>query len=98
QLQSGRLYLSPPTGYNHSMNSEKWENSRENIEHIKVTPPPVELLLNPDQASAAWPANITRNKDFIEQTEQRRKLIDRLDTVLSKLPRPDMPLNEAVAQ
>lgn len=59
--------------------------------------PAVESFASPAAARQVWPKHVAENKEFIEQIESRRVLNERLDAVLSRLPRPDVPLKEAVA-
>ena len=40
---------------------------------------------------------LSGNKDFIKQVEDRRKLITRLNIIFSRLPRPDTSLEEAMS-
>jgi predicted nucleotidyltransferase len=80
------------------MKPEKFDAEREKSDEIRLTPPPVELLLHPELADSAWPENLAHNQEFIAQIEARKKLADRLDAVLSRLPRPDISLQNALSK
>ncbi|MEK9182306.1 MAG: hypothetical protein AAB781_01805 [Patescibacteria group bacterium] len=80
------------------MNLEGLENGIEYPKHIEIIPPPVELLLlDPEKTTKVWPGELSGNKDFIKQVEDRRKLITRLNIIFSRLPRPDTSLEEAMS-
>jgi hypothetical protein len=83
--------------YNQLMKPEGPENRREKLENIKITPPPVELLLDEKNVGTAWPESLVSNKDFIEQIRSRRQLVDSLQAVFSKIHRPDISLSSAIS-
>jgi|GEM_PF-465254 len=68
------------------------------IESPVLVPPPVESFSSPTNADITWPKRITTDREFLSQMESRRELNRRLDVVISKLPRPDMSLREAIPQ
>lgn len=80
------------------MNHEKFEHDPESAKKATFTPPAVESFLDPAQAGTVWPENIASNKEFLKQLEERKKLNEQLDGVLSCLPQPDMSLKEAISQ
>lgn len=63
---------------------------------IISTPPAAELLLDIQHAERFWPDEIANKEIFLQQIEARRILIQRLDTVFTALPRPDLSLAAAV--
>lgn len=78
---------------------ETREHSPELIEHApELTPPPIELLLDTQRAREAWPESVVHHEAFLAQVQEREEFNQRLAMVLDRLPRPDMPLPEAIAQ
>src|SRR3989344_5349104 len=80
------------------MNPEGFDTDREKAEMIRPAPPAVELLLSPEQAVSVWPEHISENKEFKKQVEDRRQFNSRLDIILSRLPRPDISLPDAISE
>ena len=80
------------------MKSEQFGNPWESQPGIAVEAPVVESFLDPAQAAEVWPPEIAANEAFLEQIKDRQELNSRLDAVLDRLPRPDMALEEAIAQ
>lgn len=80
------------------MKTVNFEHSEGGPKKISFSPPAVELLLDPVQATAVWSEQVADNKDFLQQVGARRILNERLDVVMAKLPRPDMTLAEAIDQ
>lgn len=80
------------------MDNEKLPADQEPAGDIRVVPPPVELLLQVDQIDAIWPRDIAENETFRRQIEARRIMIERLDSIISRLPRPDISLQDAVSR
>lgn len=72
------------------------ESGLELPRELSVEAPPIESLLDPERAAQAWPEKIAADKNFIEQIEARKKLLDNLEAVTSRLPRPDMALEDAI--
>lgn len=60
--------------------------------------PAVELLLKSDESASIWPPEVANNPEFHEQARERSRLNERLDAVIKRLPRPDIALEDAVAQ
>lgn len=58
----------------------------------------VESFFDPVRIAEVWPESIVNNKILAQQIEQRKELKKRLEDVVSSLPRPDMPLEEAINQ
>ncbi len=80
------------------MNNERLDNQKELPKIDIFTPPAVELLLDPEQAKIAWPEHLSDNKEFLKQVADRQELNQRLDAVISRLPRPDITLQSAVSE
>ncbi len=80
------------------MDFEKIDHNRESAEVIDLTPPAVELLLDTEKITELWPTEIAQNESFVQQVEARKKLNDRLDIIISRLPRPDMSLQDAISE
>jgi predicted nucleotidyltransferase len=78
------------------------EGRRENIHESYRTPDPdlpaVESFSSPEEARKFWPEHVANNPEFIAQLEFRKKLNEHLDAIAAKLPRPDITLQEAIAQ
>lgn len=66
-------------------------------QQIITAAPGVELLLDIEHAENYWPPEIAKDEKFLEQVESRRELNQKLDVVTSALPRPDITLEQAVA-
>jgi len=75
----------------------KMESFHESFRETPPFPPAVELLSDPQKAGEFWPNKII-TKEFLNQLESRKELNERLDAVLSGLPKPDMPLQETISQ
>ena len=73
-------------------------NPYESVQNIKTMPPVVESFLDPDQAAKVWPQEIATNPYFIRQIKERKKVSDALEAVTSRLPRPDITLQDAIEQ
>lgn len=86
--------------YNILMEPERLhnENEHERAEIILFTPPAVESFLDSSHADEVWPEHIAKNESFIAQLEAHRELNERLEAILSRLPRPDISLQEAIEQ
>ncbi|MFA5069803.1 MAG: nucleotidyltransferase domain-containing protein [Patescibacteria group bacterium] len=80
------------------MESERLHHEHERAETAPFTPPVVELFLDPSRAGEVWPEHIAENEAFKVQIETRRELNERLETIFSHLPRPDISLQEAIKQ
>lgn len=80
------------------MKPKMFENQPESPKNISITPPAVELFLNPTPPTATWPEKLSRNKEFLTQIEDRRKLNDRLNAVITACPRPDISLQQALEE
>ena len=80
------------------MTEKNREGMAELYTRVSPTPPAVESFSSLAKADATWPKHIARNKEFVSQLELRKKLNEQLDVVISNLPRPDMPLQEAISQ
>ncbi len=65
----------------------------ENFEDIKVTPPPIETIIEPEILS--WPDYISDNPKFIEQVKDRQRLIYILNIITSKIDKPNISIDEA---
>ncbi|HCC23100.1 TPA: hypothetical protein DF272_02885 [Candidatus Falkowbacteria bacterium] len=63
---------------------------------IIIVPPVVELFSRPELAKKLWPDNIASNREFQTELVWRRKLNERLDAVISRLPKPGIELEQAV--
>ncbi len=72
------------------------EKRIESSSNISVIPPALESFLQRTNQDALWLEEVKKNKEFSDQVTARRELNERLDAVLSKLPRPDVSLQEAV--
>lgn len=59
---------------------------------------PVESFFNLVRAQNIWPKEIANSADFIAQIQRRKELCNRLENVISCLPRPDIPLEKAINQ
>ncbi|MFA6042173.1 MAG: hypothetical protein WCV85_00755 [Patescibacteria group bacterium] len=79
------------------MNHEGYKREHERAEGYPIAPPAVESFLDLAHAAEVWPDHVTKNEAFQNQVESRRQLNQRLQEVISRLPRPDLPLEEAVA-
>ena len=80
------------------MTMENFEPKKEKEKSIVSVPPAVELLSDPATAAKFWPKQVAENAEFLSQLESRKKLNDRLDDVISNLPRPDVSLQEAISE
>jgi hypothetical protein len=76
----------------------KNENRFESNKSATTAPPAIELLSDPGNAAKSWPTQIASDNDFMTQLETRKELNERLDTVISALPRPDISLQDAIEQ
>jgi len=79
------------------MKFEKSVVDKESIKKIYVSPPATELLLSPEQLEEVWPESIGHNEQFRSQIERRLTINRRIHEVISRLPRPDMSLKEAIS-
>jgi predicted nucleotidyltransferase len=68
---------------------------QEKKERLTMTPPALELLLNPVMPSI-WPEAIATDKEFVDQCSERESLINSLETVTGKLRSPESSMQEAV--
>lgn len=59
--------------------------------------PAVELLSHPE-AMTLWPTDIATNETFQREVATRNVLRERVDRIMSRLPRPDVSLTEAIEQ
>jgi len=78
------------------MNNEKIENRIEKIEKYTVEAPVNESFLNAEMAKKIWPEEIINNKDFIKQTELRKKQVKAINNLFDAIPRPDMSIENAI--
>ncbi len=56
----------------------------------------VESFLNPEVVAQVWPEWVARNKVFLEQIAERKKLSEHLHLIQSHVRRPDLSLENAV--
>jgi hypothetical protein len=80
------------------MHNENIENRWESKREISLDPPAVESFLDPARAAEAWPESIANNEVFLEQIKTRKEINECLDSVLTRLPRPDISLEDAIKQ
>ena len=73
------------------------EGNTERVEKSHLTPPALELLLDTGEA-VVWPEKIKNDVEFVKQREERKQLINNLERVTDRLPRPDVSLQNAVAE
>jgi len=59
---------------------------------------PVESFFDSVLAADIWPKSISRNEIFMYQLKLRKELKECLDGVFDSLPRPDIPLETAIAE
>lgn len=59
---------------------------------------PIETFLDLAYANEVWPKSITASKIFQKQVKQRKELLDRLNSITNRLPRPDISLEAAIKQ
>lgn len=74
------------------------ERGIETQKDIATVVPALESLVGEGGKDAPWLSEISKNGQFAEQVEERKKLNDRLDTVISQIPRPDISLEKAIAE
>lgn len=80
------------------MSLEKGATKEELIKKSYVAPPAVESLLSsPGRVEKVWPEGIMHNELFQAQIEERRTISGRIDEVISRLPRPDISLQQAIS-
>ena len=75
-------------------NSTNQESLAENLSHS----PTVELFSNVENVHEIWPEEVANNASFVDQLRTRKELNERLNEVVSQLPRPDISLEDAVKQ
>ena len=59
---------------------------------------PVESFFDSVLAADIWPKSISQNEIFMYQLKLRKELKECLDGVFDSLPRPDIPLETAIAE
>ncbi|MAG45034.1 hypothetical protein CL633_04070 [bacterium] len=59
---------------------------------------PIESFFDSRKINQIWPKVVCNNKDFTGQIEQRKKLRESLENVITLLPRPDIRLDMALNQ
>lgn len=60
--------------------------------------PAGELLLLSDATKNIWPNSVTEDPEFLHQQTSRNSAREHLDTILSRLPRPEISFEDALAQ
>lgn len=80
------------------MKSEKTEGGAEDREISTLNTPAVESFLDPARVAEVWPENIATNQEFLEQVEERKKLVENFDGVFGRLPRPDISFQAATEE
>lgn len=80
------------------MRPERVAADQEKTGNIRLAPPAIELLLAVDNIDDAWPETIANDPSFVDQIKERLIINERLDAVMSRLPRPDMPLERALSE
>lgn len=80
------------------MEQPKFENFQETEKLKSINLPAIELFSHPELSDKVWPKDIAENKEFNEQIENRKKLNDRLDKIISNLPQPDISLEDAISK
>jgi predicted nucleotidyltransferase len=78
--------------------SPEFLGNPESNETLVYGPPAVELLLDPQTAKEAWPESIGAHEEALRQIEQRKVLSERIEAILTRLPRPDISLEAAVRE
>jgi len=79
------------------MNEANRENRIELGINQPPVPPAVESFSDLTHLSTSWLRDVAHDTEFLHQIETRKKFNDHLNTVLSRLPTPDVSLEEALA-
>lgn len=79
------------------MESEKIEES-ELMERSTFNTPAIESFLDIASAAEVWPENVARDENFLEQVEKRKELVENLNEVFDRLPRPDISFQAAIEE
>jgi len=77
------------------MNREIGFEQEKNVSPIA---PAIESFFHLVDLEKTWLKEVAGDKEFLAQLESRKKLNERLDVVISSLPRPDVSLSEAVSK
>jgi hypothetical protein len=78
------------------MGFELHDNRKETGRDAAVRLPAVESFFDPDHLAAIWPESVATDESFVRQIRERKELDVRLDDVMSRLPRPDISVDEAL--
>ena len=78
------------------MNHTEVGSTHERAEKTKYIVPAVESFFDDQAMLQTWPESITNNEDFLSQIESRKELQQRLEQIISKLPRPDISLESGI--
>ncbi|MGD0576567.1 MAG: hypothetical protein ABSA74_00620, partial [Candidatus Staskawiczbacteria bacterium] len=77
------------------MDDKNLEKRAENREETSINAPAVESFLDPARVAEVWPEEVTKSEGFLEQVGKRRELVENLNEVFGRLPRPDISFQAA---